>query len=202
MTTPDGRPLFTVPDLVIRRGERVVLLGRNGTGKSSLIRRLRAAVLGDDDTAAVSAIKAAPTLIPGCMDQALSDLPLDATAFGFISRFDVGDGRARSALATAGIVYDQQRAPIRTLSLGQRARLMLLALRFTAPNFYLLDEPTNHVDIAGQESLAEEIQGASCVLVSHDRTFVREVGTRFLVIEGGRLAEHDSPETYFESLGP
>ena len=79
---------------------------------------------------------------------------------------------------------------------------MLLALRFTEPNFYLLDEPTNHVDIAGQEDLAEEIKGASCVLVSHDRTFVREVGTRFLVVERGGLREYETPEPYFASLSP
>jgi ATPase subunit of ABC transporter with duplicated ATPase domains len=59
------------------------------------------------------------------------------------------------------------------------------------PNFYLLDEPTNHVDIAGQERLEAEIlaQEATCVLVSHDRFFVRAIGTRFLRIAGGRVVE-------------
>jgi ATPase subunit of ABC transporter with duplicated ATPase domains len=70
----------------------------------------------------------------------------------------------------------------------------MLALRLEAPNLYLMDEPTHHVDIAGQERLESEIlaQGATCVLVSHDRAFVRAIGTRFLLIEGGRMREVDT----------
>ena len=57
--------------------------------------------------------------------------------------------------------------------------------------FYLLDEPTNHVDIPGQERLEAELlaHGATCVLVSHDRSFVSAIGTRFVVIEGGHARE-------------
>ena len=97
-----------------------------------------------------------------------------------------------------------QSRPIGHLSFGQQSRLALLALRFASPNFYLLDEPTNHVDIAGQEALAEEIRanGACCLLVSHDRAFVRKVGTRFLVVERGELRELESPEPYFAFLSP
>ena len=95
-----------------------------------------------------------------------------------------------------------QRRPIRVLSLGQRARLGLLALRLAEPNFYLLDEPTNHVDIAGQESLEAEIlaHAPTCVLVSHDRSFVGAVATRFLLIESGRVEEVDGPERFYRSL--
>ena len=73
-----------------------------------------------------------------------------------------------------------QSKPIGTLSGGQRARLGMLALRLISPNFYLLDEPTNHLDIEGQEALEAELvnQASSCLLVSHDRSFVRAVGTR------------------------
>ena len=96
-----------------------------------------------------------------------------------------------------------QTAPIAALSGGQRARLAMLVLRLTQPNFYLLDEPTNHLDIAGQEALETELtaHGAACLLVSHDRDFVRAVGNRFWLIEqtkaGGRLVEVDSPEPFF-----
>jgi ATPase subunit of ABC transporter with duplicated ATPase domains len=77
------------------------------------------------------------------------------------------------------------------LSPGQKARLGLLALRLANPNFYLMDEPTNHVDIAGQERLEEEIltHEATSVLVSHDRHFVAAIGTRFLLIDKGRATE-------------
>lgn len=96
-----------------------------------------------------------------------------------------------SLLAGAGIAVIAQTRAIGLLSPGQKARLGLLALRLLEPNLYLLDEPTNHVDIAGQEQLETEIiaQAATCVLISHDRSFVRAVGTRFLLIEGGRARE-------------
>ena len=105
----------------------------------------------------------------------------------------LGDQRSRSLLAGAGFPVDRQSQPISRFSPGQRARLGLLALRLAEPNFYLLDEPTNHVDIAGQEALESEIveRAATCVLVSHDRQFVRAVGTRFLLIEAGTLREVD-----------
>ena len=78
----------------------------------------------------------------------------------------------------------------------------MLALRLTEPNFYLMDEPTNHVDIAGQERLEAEILAheATCVLVSHDRAFVQAIATRFLLIEAGRIAEIDAPNAYYRTL--
>jgi ATPase subunit of ABC transporter with duplicated ATPase domains len=201
VAAPDGRLLFKVPDLNLFKGDRVVLLGRNGTGKSTLVRLIRKSLVGSGD---VPGIKTTPTLVMGYMDQALSDVPPERTPFEFVTGQGQSDAQCRSALAAAGIVYDMQSRPIGDLSFGQKSRLALLALRFASPNFYLLDEPTNHVDIAGQETLAEEIRanGACCLFVSHDRAFVRDVGTRFLVVERGELHERESPEPYFASLSP
>ncbi|WP_287300714.1 ATP-binding cassette domain-containing protein, partial [Mesorhizobium sp.] len=110
--------------------------------------------------------------------------------------------RARSLLAGAGVGIDMQERRIGVLSGGQKARLMMLALRLANPNFYLLDEPTNHLDIDGQEALEAELLGhqASCVLASHDRSFIRAIGNRFWLIEKRRLAEIDSPEDFFRSV--
>jgi ATPase subunit of ABC transporter with duplicated ATPase domains len=130
--------------------------------------------------------------VVGYLDQQMSQLPSEPTPLGFLTdRFRVGDQRCLSLLAGAGFDIDTQRRPIAALSSGQRARLGLLALRLEQPNFYLLDEPTNHVDIAGQERLEAEILAheATCVLVSHDRFFVRAIGTRFLHVEGKRIRE-------------
>ena len=78
-------------------------------------------------------------------------------------------------------------------------RLAMLVLRLMHPNFYLLDEPTNHLDIEGQEALERELKAndASCLLVSHDRAFVRETGKRFWLIEGKKLVEVEGPEAFF-----
>jgi ATPase subunit of ABC transporter with duplicated ATPase domains len=87
------------------------------------------------------------------------------------------------------------------LSGGQKSRLAMLVLRLEQPNFYLLDEPTNHLDIEGQEMLEDELrQGeGACLLVSHDRRFVENVGTRFWLIERGHLVETDDPTSFFDA---
>ena len=74
----------------------------------------------------------------------------------------------------------------------------MLLLRLKNPNFYLLDEPTNHLDIEGQEALEAELiaHDASCLLVSHDRSFLRNVGNRFWQIRGRVLEEVESPEGF------
>ena len=78
----------------------------------------------------------------------------------------------------------------------------MLILRLEHPNFYLLDEPTNHLDIDGQEALERELteHGASCLIVSHDRSFVRAVGNRFWLIDRKRMVEVDGPEGYFAEV--
>ena len=90
---------------------------------------------------------------------------------------------------------------IGALSGGQKARLAMLIMRLKNPNFYLLDEPTNHLDIEGQEMLERELvaKGAACLLVSHDRSFLRNVGNRFWWINGKELEEVDSPEPFLHA---
>jgi ATPase subunit of ABC transporter with duplicated ATPase domains len=196
---PDGRALFRVPRLNVFREDRLVLLGRNGVGKSQFVQLLRRAFSGED----VTGLRASTSIVMGYVDQLMSHLPDALTPHGFISeRFRPGDQRTIRMLAAAGFSMDMQRRPIGRLSFGQKARLGLLALRLTEPNFYLMDEPTNHVDIAGQERLEDEIlaQEATCVVVSHDRAFVQAIGTRFLLIERGAVAEVDTPDGYYEGL--
>ncbi|MBN8927651.1 MAG: ABC-F family ATP-binding cassette domain-containing protein [Rhodospirillales bacterium] len=189
VTTPAGAPLIRIPRLDIARGDRVVLRGRNGVGKSLLLRLLLRAAQED-----VPGIRIGGSVVVGWIDQHMAQLPPDATPFGVVAaQGRLPDQRVRALLAGAGIAVEQQPRPIDRLSPGQRARLGLLVLRLQAPNLYLLVEPTNHLDIPGQEALERELAagGATCVLVSHDRRFVEAVGTRFLHIEGGMLREED-----------
>jgi len=198
VSKPDGEPLFRIEKLHIFQGDRIVLLGRNGAGKSQLVKLLHRAMSGEE----VPGIKVTPSVVLGYTDQDLSQLSPKATPSDVVARFKVGDQRSRALLAGAGFTVEKQERPIRELSFGQKARLGLLALRLTEPNFYLMDEPTNHVDIPGQERLEAEIleHEATCVLVSHDRSFVRNIGTRFLQIEGKRLREVDGPEGFFAEM--
>jgi ATPase subunit of ABC transporter with duplicated ATPase domains len=200
ISTPDGTPLFRTGKQFICQGDRIVLLGANGVGKSRLVAMLRAVISGADT--ALAGIKATPSLVLGYGDQALADLIDSETPMRTITRrFDIGDQRARSLLAGAGMTIEMQDKPVGRLSGGQKARLGMLALRLTNPNFYLLDEPTNHLDIEGQEALEAELTAhqASCLLVSHDRRFIRNVGNRFWMIERKKLIEVESPESFFAS---
>ncbi len=199
VTTPDGRALFNIDKLHIFQGERIVLLGRNGTGKSQFMRLVTEALAGNVPTG----MRLSPQVAPGYLDQALAWLPLDPSPLDYLlHNFDEGDRRTIALLAGAGFPPDRQSKPIRTMSLGQRARLALLALRLAKPNFYLLDEPTNHLDIPGQEQLEDDIreQGATTILVTHDRAFLRAIGTRFLLIDGKKFREVDGPEGFLAQM--
>jgi ATPase subunit of ABC transporter with duplicated ATPase domains len=192
IATPDGQALFSIGTLTIFRHDRIVVTGANGVGKSLFVRLLRGA-MSDGET--VPGITVSPTLVVGYLDQQMSQLPAEPTPLSFIAeQFRLDEQRSLSLLAGAGFDVDTQRRPIARLSPGQKTRLGLLALRLAEPNFYLMDEPTNHVDIAGQERLEAEILAheATCVLVSHDRAFVRSIATRCLHIENGRLSEMEA----------
>jgi ATPase subunit of ABC transporter with duplicated ATPase domains len=198
--TPDGGLLFRTGKQWIGKGDRIVLLGPNGAGKTLLVGMLRAAIENPDT--AQAGIRATQTVVLGHCDQALAGLAdADTPMRTIASRFDVGDRRARSLLAGAGLAIEMQDRPIGRLSGGQKARLSMLVLRLVQPNFYLLDEPTNHLDIEGQEALEDELmdEQASCLLVSHDRDFVRNVGNRFWLIDGKKLVELEGPEGFFAS---
>jgi len=200
VTRPDGTRLFQLPKLEVNQGDRIVVLGKNGVGKSQLIRLLHRAMSGGADQ---PGIRISPSVALGYTDQDMAQLPEGETALDFIlSAFRLGDQRSRALLAEAGFSIDRQRLPIAKLSPGQRARLGLLTLRLSEPNFYLMDEPTNHVDIPGREQLEAEIldSGATSIVVSHDRSFVKAIGTRFLLIEGTRIKEIDDPESFYRSL--
>jgi len=195
VATPDGLVLFKTGKVWINKGDRIVLLGANGTGKTRLISLLHSAI-----TSEAAGIRTTPSIQLGYSDQGLSHLDQSRTALEEITqRFDIGDQRARGLLAGAGFSIDLQKAKLTALSGGQKMRLAMLILRLDEPNFYLLDEPTNHLDIEGQEALEDELTAhdATCLLVSHDRTFVREVGSRFWLIDGKQLCEIESPEAFF-----
>jgi ATPase subunit of ABC transporter with duplicated ATPase domains len=199
--TPEGKLLFRTGKQFICRGDRIVLLGPNGAGKTRLVTMLRGAIENPD--ASPAGIKATQSLVLGYCDQALAGLAdTETPTRSIVRRFDVGDQRARALLAGAGLSIEMQGRPIGQLSGGQKARLGMLLLRLAQPNFYLLDEPTNHLDIEGQEALEEELMEhqASCLLVSHDRDFVRTVGNRFWLIDGKKLVELEGPEGFFASV--
>lgn len=200
ISQPDGTALFRIAKLEVWQGDRVVLLGRNGTGKTCFVKRLLSA-FADPELARNDGVSIAPSVVMGYIDQNMSHLPEENEIGHYVSGL-VGRDRTTPLLIGAGFPISQHTQRIASLSSGQRARLALLALRLAEPNLYLMDEPTNHIDILGQEQLEAEVieHAATAVLVSHDRAFVEETGSRFVVIDEELLFEVESPEPFYQAL--
>jgi ATPase subunit of ABC transporter with duplicated ATPase domains len=202
VSAPDGRPLFTVDKMDLAQGDRVVILGMNGAGKSCFVDTIHQA-FKDLGAAKEKGIQITPLANLGYVDQHLSGLPLDFTMRDYIAdRFRLPPQGITSKLVETGFPYNVQEKKISQLSYGERSRLYLLGLRLAQPNFYIMDEPTNHLDIAGQEQLEAEIldHQASAILVSHDRSFVSALGTKFLVIHRGRLMPIEDPNDFYRHV--
>ena len=204
VAAPDNTPLFQIGRLALAKGERAVIMGANGTGKSTFLRRLVAEYADRGDRIAErAAVYFNPQAVAGYFDQDLSRLPDGEAMFGFFVRtFAAGDGRVRAELIRAGFPHAEHGRCIGTLSGGERARLLFLLLKLEEPNLLLLDEPTNHRDVDGRERLEDEIltRDLTAVMVSHDRRFVDAVANRFFVIDRGRLVETDGTGPFYDSL--
>lgn len=109
------------------------------------------------------------------------------------------DSDHRASLIKAGFPYLELDKPVGVLSGGERARLMFLVIRLNQPNFLILDEPTNHIDIQGKEELEAQIleSNATALITSHDRRFVDNIASRFMLIRGGRLIEINDPQEFY-----
>jgi ATPase subunit of ABC transporter with duplicated ATPase domains len=202
-TPDDSRTLLTIDRLAIGAGDRVALLGVNGAGKSTLLNAIARAY---DQRAAHYDGAAAIRFNPACrlvyFDQTMRDLPLHQSLLDYILAADgVTDREATRALAQAGFAFTRIREPIALLSHGERSRLMFLKLKLLKPNFYILDEPTSHLDIEGQEHLEGQLDESevACIFVSHDRYFTRAAATRFLEIRKGRLVEVEGADEFFDA---
>ena len=184
------RPLISGLSFLIEKGERVLFLGANGTGKSTLMKLIagRRAPRGGKLTLGYNVEIA-------YYDQELEGLDLSKTVFdevhdAFPSKTDL---EIRSALARFLFGPDEIVRTVSTLSGGERARVLLCKLMLKAVNLLILDEPTNHLDIGSREALEEalyEFEG-TVIAVSHDRYFIDRVATRIIELdpaaEGGKL---------------
>lgn len=205
ISTPDGRPLFKIDRLTLKQGERVCVLGLNGTGKSVFIRKVIDVLSSRDEHGQIEerGFSFSPQIRLGYLDQHLGTLPAKQDMYTFLTdRYSMSHTQATRDLVLVGFLPDRHNTPIGKLSSGEKARLALLDLRLSKPNFYILDEPTNHLDIQGQEDLEDELddKGHTCIFVSHDRKMVRGAATRYLEIKNGKLVEVDSPESFFREI--
>ncbi|WP_281706043.1 ABC-F family ATP-binding cassette domain-containing protein [Aeromonas taiwanensis] len=199
---PSLPPLLRAEGLWLRAGDKVALLGANGTGKSSLLRQCWRELTAQSP---LTGWYCHPGASIAYYDQSLQQLADDATLSDALYPLaPLPEGARRQALIRAGFPYARHGQQVHTLSGGERARLLFLALSLGSHHMLWLDEPTNHLDLAGKEELAEAIAAfpGGVLLVSHDRELIERSCNRFWLIRDGRIQEaHSAERAYAELLG-
>ncbi len=184
----DDRVVLNNINLVLHHGERVGVIGRNGTGKSVLFRLALEALKPDSGDVIMG-----PSILPAYYAQEHETLDpgqtvLEAIRLGGI----MGESNAVAFAAKFLFSYRQTAQKVVELSGGERSRLQLALIMLSHANFLLLDEPTNNLDIASAEVLEDalaEFEGTA-LIISHDRYFLDQVVDRVLVLDGGCVVSH------------
>ncbi len=184
-------PLFSLPALQVKSGDRIAIVGHNGCGKSSLLRQLWHSWQQGDSTLFH------PRARVGYYDQSLQQLRDDQTLSAALHGFAaLSNEQCKMALISAGFPWLRHQQKVASLSGGERSRLLFVGLTLARYSLLLLDEPTNHLDLTGKEELAQALQqfAGAVLLVSHDRSLIASSCNRFWLIEQQQLSEwHDWP---------
>jgi len=190
-----SRQIYQGFNLTIRRGERWAVMGRNGAGKTTLLRMIAGVTAPD-----AGEVRLGASLTMGYFaQQALDVLNPDLTVFEQLQNDfpQDGIGSLRTLAGAFQFSGDDVEKRIRSLSGGEKSRLAMARMLYNPPNFLVLDEPTNHLDLATKEMLIDalkEFQG-TMIFVSHDRTFLRGLGSRVLEL-GGESGTDRNPLVY------
>ncbi len=190
-----SRQIYDGFDFLVRRGERWCVMGKNGAGKSTLLKMIAGALEPDSGQVRLGA-----SLKMGYFaQQSLDVLDPELTVWEQIQKdFPLeGMGVLRSLLGAFQFSGDDVDKKIRSLSGGEKSRLVMARMLLNPPNFLVLDEPTNHLDLATKEMLVEALDHfeGTMLFVSHDRAFLRGLANRVLEL-GGDGSGHDRPLTY------
>jgi ATPase subunit of ABC transporter with duplicated ATPase domains len=189
------RVVYDGLNMTIRRGERWSVMGRNGAGKTTLLKMIAGVLPADSGTVRLGAslrmgyfAQAALDLLDGDLtieEQLQRDFPLESI------------GVLRNLAGAFQFSGDEVDKKIRTLSGGEKTRLVMARMLLDPPNFLVLDEPTNHLDMATKEMLVEALAGfeGTMIFVSHDRTFLRGLSNRVLEL-GGESGTDARPHLY------
>lgn len=195
-----AEPLFRLPLQRIKSGDRVAIIGRNGCGKSSLLRLLWQQYQQPERD---KSIRLHPRAQMGYYDQTLHQLRDNDTLLEALEPFaSLTEQDRKLALISAGFPWLRHHQTVSTLSGGERSRLLFVGLTLARYSLLMLDEPTNHLDIEGKEALAETLQTfeGGVLLVTHDRTLIAKSCNRFWLIDNGELSEWHDPQQLYAQL--
>ena len=196
----DGRTLFRDLKLHVRAGDRIALIGDNGTGKSTLLKCLTGEEKQDAGT-----IRWGTGVDLGYYDQHQAGLHENKTVLDEVwDRFPkLEQYEVRGALGLFLFTGDDVFAPVSTLSGGEKGRVALTELMLRRDNVLLLDEPTNHLDMDSREVLEEALNGfpGTIIAVSHDRYFINRFAEKVFVLDGQEIREYlGNYDSYFDKV--
>jgi ATPase subunit of ABC transporter with duplicated ATPase domains len=188
-------------NLTIRRGERWSVMGKNGAGKSTLLKMIAGALAPDEGTIKLGASLRTGYFAQQSLDLLDPELTIEEQLQKDFPNESVGVLRnLAGAFQFSGEDVDKR---IKSLSGGEKTRLVIARMLLEPPNFLVLDEPTNHLDLATKEMLLEALKDfdGTMIFVSHDRAFLRGLSNRVLELGGESGTEsqpHAYPGTYAE----
>ena len=191
--------LFDSITLKIEGGERIALIGDNGTGKSTLIKMIMGELYPDDGR-----IKLGPQAKPAYLPQIIR---FDHPDWNLVenmmsSKRGLSAQSARNRLASYDFRGEDVFKPVSVLSGGEQSRLRLCMLMDGEINFLILDEPTNHLDIASREWIEEAVESydGALLFVSHDRYFINRFATRIWELANGTITDYPMGFTQYRQM--
>ncbi len=191
-----SQTLFTDLSFEIKRGEKVAIIGNNGTGKTTILKMINGIVPADKGE-----IKPGVKVHIAYYDQEHQVLHMEKTLFSELQDTypNMDNTQVRNALAAFLFTGDDVFKQIKDISGGERGRVSLAKLMLSESNFLILDEPTNHLDIMSKEILENAIQNytGTVLYVSHDRYFINKTATKILDLTSKRLVSYPGNYDYY-----
>nr|WP_154324606.1 ABC-F family ATP-binding cassette domain-containing protein [Pantoea sp. 201603H] len=189
--TADAEELFRINGKQIKSGDRIAIMGSNGTGKTTLLKHIWNSYKEKID----GSVKFHPNIHIGYYDQTLDQLSDNDSLIEALSRYsNRGSEANKIALISAGFEYSRHQQKVSLLSGGERSRLLFVALSLAEYSLLMLDEPTNHLDLEGKEQLEEALKQykGALLMVSHDRQISEKTCNRYWMIKNKKLSEYNN----------
>ena len=185
----DGKPVFAEATFMIERGDKVAFAGRNGEGKSTMVKAIMREIDFNGSLSLGHNVK-----IGYFAQNSASLLDGELTVFQTIDDIAVGDVRLKIRDLLGAFMFggEESQKKVKVLSGGERVRLCLIKLLLEPVNLLILDEPTNHLDLKTKDILKQALRDfdGTLILVSHDRDFLDGLVTKVYEFGGGRVREH------------
>ncbi|MCL2126363.1 MAG: ABC-F family ATP-binding cassette domain-containing protein [Oscillospiraceae bacterium] len=192
------RVLFDIPEVEVHGGERIAVIGDNGTGKTTLVKLIMGEELPD-----AGLVRRGPAVKPACLPQIVKfDHPRRSILDTLMYEQDLSPQAARNRLGAFMFSGEDVFKQVEALSGGEKSRLRLCMLMNNEINLLILDEPTNHLDLPSREWIEEAVgeYGETLIFISHDRYFINRFATRVWEIDDGKFTDYGCGFSEYRAL--